>query len=257
MPHSRQGEVKVTQLILDNDDIYSGLCCGGSLECDARSIHVNTAFTAATVSLMVSSLPLGVVHDTLGPRTLIISSNIVIAIGALMVGLYQDDANGTSPSVDLFVLGFAILSFAGGGLQMSYATAANLFPSNSGLVIGILSGFMGGSALTPRLLAVINAELASASLQAMYGAVAVLALGFAAFGLLLPDAPFPLGGRESDFGQSIGDLHVAKGMRSTGTGEEEENTSTGTAVHREDITFDSNEENQEESRSDLDEDTVR
>lgn len=193
------------QLILENDGVYSGLCCGDSLECDARAIHISSAFTTATVALMISTMPLGAIHDVFGPRVLNVLANAIIAAGALMVSLFKDDESATEASADLFVIGFAVLSFAGGGLQLSYATTANLFPGNEGLIMGILSGCMGGSALTPILLSAVNSSVSGATLQALYAAVAVLAVLFAAFGLLLPSTPIPQGGRKCDFNSGADD----------------------------------------------------
>jgi len=143
-----------SQLMLDHDGVFSRYCCSGDLECDSRVLHINAAYSAGSVALMTSSLPLGAVLDVFGPRVLAFGSNLCVVVGAVLIAMFEDSGEG----VDLFSIGFTVLTFAGAGLQLSFSSASNMFPQQEGLIMGILSGTMGASALTPRVLAVINAS---------------------------------------------------------------------------------------------------
>ena len=78
-------------------------------------------FTHGAIGNYLSSLPLGLVLDKFGPKTCGILSSTLVAIGLVLC------ARGTNGSPTCLDTGFALLGFAGPGVQLPTLHIARLF----------------------------------------------------------------------------------------------------------------------------------
>lgn len=150
--------------------------------CDSRAVYVNLVYTVATFAFMSASLPLGFVADKLGPRRTAAACNIAAGVGALMVAT----PTRWGMPIDTFFAGLPVAAFFGPGLQVAFATVANLFPGSEGTVIGVMSGMMGGSAIMFPVYNAVHAAAPSVSLSALFTAHAAMCGLFACLSRLFP-----------------------------------------------------------------------
>lgn len=174
--------------------------------CDARAIRINLVYSVATFAFMSSNLPTGLMADRLGPRRTATLCNAAAGAAALMIAI--PPAWGVP--VDTFFVGVPMLAFFGPGLEVSFASVANLFPGNEGTVIGTTSGMMGGSAVTFPIYAAINRAVPGANLTALFLAHAAVAFASAAAALLQPRRTVAqkLPASEEGGAEGDGDLHT-------------------------------------------------
>jgi len=100
-------------------------------------------FSVATVSLALAMLIGGRVQDRIGPRRVVTTGALMIALGMALAGLSGDSVAGVS-------LSFGVIAAAGMGLGYSCVTPPALkwfHPSRKGLISGLIVGGFGLSAV--------------------------------------------------------------------------------------------------------------
>jgi len=183
------------QLMLAREDAI--LCEDGSTLCEARDLELNLVFSVANVALLLSSLPLGLALERFGPKLLAFCSNLVIAAGSFVIAAGFDGSSratdgATSSGGMLLLVGLALVSASGPGIQLATVGVSELFPSRRATVVGLLSGMMGGSALVlPLYGAIHSAGGGSVTIRGIFWWHGGMALALAvAMAAVLPWAPF-------------------------------------------------------------------
>lgn len=186
--------------------------------CNDRAVYVNLVYSVATFAFMAASLPLGFLGDKLGPRRTAAACNLAAGVGALVIAIPR----GWNAPVDTFFAGLPLAAFFGPGLQVAFATIANLFPGSESTVIGVMSGMMGGSAIVFPVYNAVHAAVPSASLSSLFAAHAAACCLFAAMCFLYPRSTVP----EARGPQEVR-VELAKPAATAGSGGDRAQLSTG------------------------------
>ena len=96
--------------------------------------RLNLMFATAAVATNVCALPVGTVLDKYGPRVSGIVGSILITIGALLF------AFAAELPIDGYISGYFFLALGGPFVFISSFQLSNTFPSNSGLILALLTG---------------------------------------------------------------------------------------------------------------------
>ncbi|KAJ1547688.1 hypothetical protein HK096_001179, partial [Nowakowskiella sp. JEL0078] len=121
--------------------VYSEVCSIGEvLPCDAQILKLNLLFAIGSSVTNISFLPIGIFLDSNGPRITSLLSCFITIIGKLIFAM------GT-PSFDGFIVGYALIAFGGAGIYLSSMNLALAFPSNSGLIMALITGSFDASSL--------------------------------------------------------------------------------------------------------------
>jgi MFS family permease len=89
-------------------------------------------FTLASSISMVSSLVLGIVLDTYGPRICAVVGTCIVGLGCQIFASAHEFAG--------FALGTCLIAFGGPGVSFSILHISNLFPGNEYMCMSVLSG---------------------------------------------------------------------------------------------------------------------
>lgn len=93
---------------------------------------IHSMFVLASSINFLSPLVLGVVLDRFGPRACSVLSIGSVALGFLVFGLATDTPQ--------FVMGVALISFGGPGVQNAIIHLSNLFPRSKSTIISLITG---------------------------------------------------------------------------------------------------------------------
>lgn len=125
--------------VLIAEGVYKNLCTKEELDsgvrtCYAQEIHLNLMFTVAAVGTNVAALPIGAILDKYGPRVCGIIGSVLLTIGALLFAFAWD------MPFDTYTPGYLFLALGGPFVFISSFQLSNAFPSNSGLILALLTG---------------------------------------------------------------------------------------------------------------------
>ena len=148
------------------------------------SFHQTTSiFSWASCVAMLSSLVLGILLDSYGPRLCSIVSCCIVAGGC--------QTFAASRSFLSLAIGACLIAFGGPGINSSIIHIANTFPNNENLVMSCLSGSIALSFSVFAVFDLLWARYEAATFRnifSIYSLIAV-ALAFGAF-VMYPDEPF-------------------------------------------------------------------
>jgi len=127
--------------ILEAENVYSDLCgVDEALPCDAQVLRYQLIYTVGAFLTTSQSLILGAVVDKCGP----LKTNILCCIGFLLgCGLF---AVAGFTGVDVYLPSFAIISFFGPAIKLTFLHMSNLFSVPS-TILSLFSGSFGFSAV--------------------------------------------------------------------------------------------------------------
>jgi len=141
------GAVGVTQTLLTSGIVFgwaSLLPVIRASGVDYTPEQFSLIFTAGAVGNYTSTLIFGIILDNFGPKITSIIASVFFSFGMILCSAVH--------SYYCFAVGFAIVGFAGPGIQMPTLHLANLFPSKTGgtgafYMSGQAAAFDGGTAV--------------------------------------------------------------------------------------------------------------
>jgi MFS family permease len=139
-------------------------------------------FSWASSVAMLSSLVMGLVLDTFGPRTVSVLCNLLVGVGCFLFTV--------APSFEVLAGATCIIAFGGPGISSSIIHVANLFPKNQFLVLSCLCGSI---TFSFSILALFGDlwESYNLGIRTLFGGyvLVIMASMFGSF-VLWPDLPF-------------------------------------------------------------------
>ncbi|KAI9891799.1 MAG: hypothetical protein M1814_002364 [Vezdaea aestivalis] len=121
------------------EGVYREYCTKTELEqdlgvCYKQELRLNLMFTCAAVATNVCALPVGAILDKYGPRLCSIIGCFFLALGAFVMGFAK------SFPFDGYIPGYLFLALGGPFVFIPAFQLSNAFPSNSGLILSMLTG---------------------------------------------------------------------------------------------------------------------
>ncbi|CAE7278928.1 FMP42, partial [Symbiodinium natans] len=163
--------------------------CHEKHPCHAQRMHLIWVFTAGISASGLSTLPQGILIDSLGPKASGLAFGTAVAVGCALFslgGLWEH----------AYITGFVLLAVGGSGVYVSALSFGNLFPRHAGFVAAIFVGCFDASMVIFQVLSLLISL--GLRVSTIFRAYALLsALLAAAAGLLWPAAPVAGKNRES------------------------------------------------------------
>ncbi|KAK6338686.1 hypothetical protein TWF696_009498 [Orbilia brochopaga] len=125
--------------VLVSEGVYRDRCTPEEIEkgvrvCFGQELHLNFMFTCAAVATNVCALPVGTILDKYGPRISGMIGATFFAAGCLLFAFAKE------LPFDSYIPGYLFLALGGPFVFISSFQLSNTFPSNSGLILSLLTG---------------------------------------------------------------------------------------------------------------------
>ncbi|ELR25288.1 uncharacterized protein ACA1_290640 [Acanthamoeba castellanii str. Neff] len=129
-------------LILQELGVYSELCTGDDTPqpgdgdittCEAQDLRLNLIYTAAVMSLGLTTLGWGIMVDWLGPRVILPLSSVFFGAGCLLFAFSRPQG------FDAYAIGFVGIAAGGCGMFYGLVRLSELFGKRRVTVLGIYS----------------------------------------------------------------------------------------------------------------------
>ena len=102
------------------------------ITCVAQELGLARIFLAGNICAIGSTLPVGIIMDSFGPKTTAVVSFSFMILGAFLFAI-------SSKALDLYVLAFGFMGVAAPGCIMSTFHTTALFPVHRGTVMAVVN----------------------------------------------------------------------------------------------------------------------
>ncbi|KAF3921532.1 hypothetical protein AA313_de0201627 [Arthrobotrys entomopaga] len=125
--------------VLIAEGVYRDRCTDDELKedkrvCFGQELHLNFMFTCAAVATNVCALPVGTILDKYGPRISGIIGSVFFATGCILFAFAWE------LPFDAYIPAYLFLALGGPFVFISSFQLSNTFPTNSGLILSLLTG---------------------------------------------------------------------------------------------------------------------
>jgi hypothetical protein len=162
------------QQVYKDENVSAELCAANytTRPCPEQDFYLGLVFSVASTGNMCAGLPMGLLVDLAGPRIAFFVSELLVVVGAVLLGV-----GDFFPFI--YIPAFLVLGIGGTGVQVSLMHTSALFPKNKANVTNAIHACFQLSFLIFALFQLIynsDPRISSSDMFLVYSCVAVLCL---------------------------------------------------------------------------------